>query len=90
MDRETQEAWATVKVRSVADRVSGHGHGSEKEEGKELAQEAMEKDEKCLKTLVKNLAEKGAVSGSMPYLGSCSIAHCQLVSVCLVDLSACI
>lgn len=57
-DRETREAWATVKVRSVADRV-GDGTG----EGQADAEEAMKKDGKYLKMLVRNLAEKGAVSG---------------------------
>lgn len=78
-DHGAREAWATVKVRPVEERV-GDGIG----EG--VAQEAMETDDKYLKKLVRNLAEKGAVSSST-CAWVCSGAHRRLVSS-LMSLSS--
>jgi hypothetical protein len=88
-DRETREAWATVKVRSVVDRM-GDGTG----EGEAAAEEAMKKDGRYLKTLVRNLAEKGAVSGlalaldmSLRLIANPALHNRWLMPFCRVDLA---
>lgn len=54
-DQEARNAWATLRVRTVAERREvGPGRGMDDHEGAKV-------DERNLKILVKNLAERGAV-----------------------------
>lgn len=76
LDREVEGVWSTLKVKSAQDRMSGdevsrteeHGEVKVKKEEEDdaglehdVAAKAAEADNRSLKTLVRNLAERGAV-----------------------------